>query len=145
MIQPNLRFIINLYGWIRVTSRSCATNPGEFTLLERDLDRFLMEAIGERLSMLGESAKQAIYFDIRRHFTVEGHQVPGKVEVFAEVVEKIFASEVEFLEPLTRQHFYQTAGRSLEWNTAENLAFSGYESSLVAISFGRKLRRHREW
>ena len=89
-------------------------------------DKLLLEAVDEGLSSLGESSKQAIYFHLARSFNIRRNNIPSKIEVFAEAIEKIFGLGANFLEALIMRRLYEKIGGVFEWKEPEELVFTEY-------------------
>ncbi len=70
-----------------------------------DFEELLMEAIDEGLSLLGESAKQAVYFYLEKTFKMNRLDIPYKIEEFTDEVEKIFGSGAKIVGLLKDFHF----------------------------------------
>ena len=66
---------------------------------DRSFERFLLRAVDEELSSLGDSlAKQRFYLYLEKEFNVNRHDIPRKFEEFAGAIEKIFGEGAKFLE-----------------------------------------------
>jgi hypothetical protein len=65
-----------------------------------------MEAVDEGLSMLGDSAKQSIYFHIEKMYGIRRNDIPSKTEEFAEALQHIFGlgSKVILIEIMKKLH-----------------------------------------
>lgn len=89
----------------------------------RDFDKLLLEAVDEGLSSLGESPKRAIYFYLKERFNVKKQEIPHKIEVFTDGIEKIFGLGANFLENLIVKRLYEKVGRSFEGHISKDLTF----------------------
>lgn len=92
----------------------------------QEFNRLLLEAVDEGLSMLGESSKQAIYFHLEKRFDIKKQEIPNKIEVFADAIEKIFGLGANFLEILIMKRLYEKLGRSFKFYGSEDFTFTEY-------------------
>ena len=92
----------------------------------QEFNRLLLEAIDEGLSTLGESSKQAIYFHLEKRFNVKKREIPNKIEVFSDAMEKIFGLGASFLEILIMKRLYEKLGRNFKFNENEDFTFTSY-------------------
>lgn len=104
---------------------------------KRDFETLLLQAIDEALSSLGESSKQAIYFHLEKGFRIEKQEIPSKIGAFTCAIERIFGEGASFLEILIMKKLYEKVGRSLKWQSSENLEFTEY-IAVVEQSFQEK-------
>jgi len=91
-----------------------------------DFERLLLEAVDEGLSSLGESSKQAIYFHLKISFNLKRHEIPHKIEDFADAIEKIFGLGANFLEILIMKRLYEKTGRVFKWPESKDFTFTEY-------------------
>lgn len=76
---------------------------------------FLLEAVDEGLSSLGESSKQAFYCLLEMQFGVKKFEIPDKIEEFADAVEKIFGEGSSLLEILIMKRIHAKVGNALKY------------------------------
>ncbi len=67
---------------------------------KQDIEQFLMEAVDEALSSLGNSPKQAIFYYLDENFNVKKEEIASKTQPFVNALEKIFGPGSTFLEAL---------------------------------------------
>ena len=91
-----------------------------------DFEKFLIEAVDEGLSSLGDSSKEAIYFHLDKSFNIKKEQIPGKIEAFTAAIENIFGIGANFLEIVIMKQLYAKVGGALAWNETARLAFAEY-------------------
>jgi hypothetical protein len=53
-------------------------------------DEFLSQAIDEALSSLGEPVKNSLYQRLEVDFNIQKNEIPEKIEVFSNIIHKIF-------------------------------------------------------
>ena len=92
----------------------------------QEFNRFLLEAVDEGLSTLGESSKQAIYFHLSKGFALKKQEIPEKIEVFTYAIEKIFGLGANFLEILIMKRLHDKLGQSINLYGDEDFAFVEY-------------------
>jgi len=95
-------------------------------LSKPDFEKLLLEAVDEGLSSLGESSKQAIYFHLKKSFSIRKREIPSKIEAFAKAIEKIFGLGANFLEILIMKRLYEKIGGVFEWHESTEFAFTEY-------------------
>lgn len=95
-----------------------------------DFERLLLEAVDEGLSSLGESSKQAIYFHLKVGFNLKRHEIPYKIEDFANAIEKIFGLGANFLEILIMKRLYEKVGRPIKWQESKDFTFTEYVAAV---------------
>lgn len=91
-----------------------------------DFERILLEAIDESLSSLGQSSKQAVYFHLEQSFNIKKHEIPYKINAFAEAIERIFGVGAKFLEILIMKQLHKKIGGIIKLHEYANLAFTEY-------------------
>ena len=115
----------------------CLVNLGECILHKRNFERLLMEAIDEGLSSVGDSPKHAIYFHLEKSFNIKKKEIPKKVEVFEDAIEKIFGFGAEFLEVLIMKRLYEKIGGVLELEDTSDFAFTKYVNTAKQHFLGK--------
>jgi hypothetical protein len=95
-------------------------------VLGRDFETFLLEAIDDGLSSLGESSKQTIYYHLEKSFNVRREDIPTRVNAFAQAIENIFGVGADFVEVLIMKKLYEKIGCILIWNESERFGFIEY-------------------
>lgn len=93
---------------------------------KRDFEKFLLEAIDEGLSSLGESAKEALYFHLERNFNVKKREIPKKIGAFTKAMEKILGLGANFLEILIMKRLYEKIGGTFGWQEPNEFTFAKY-------------------
>ncbi|MEM3731710.1 MAG: hypothetical protein QW667_07270 [Candidatus Bathyarchaeia archaeon] len=88
---------------------------------QNDLNKILLEAIEEGLSILGESSKHAILFHLEIMFKIRREDIPNNLTEFIKALEGIFGPGAAYLEKLIVKKLYEKLG--LEFDDAENFGF----------------------
>lgn len=105
-------------------------NLGESMLQKSNFEKLLMEAIDEGLFSVGESPRRAIYFHLEKSFDIRKEDIPKKIEVFEDAIEKIFGFGADFLEVLIMKRLYEKIGGVFELEEASDFAFSEYVNAV---------------
>ena len=74
----------------------------------------LLEAVDEGLSMLGESAKQAIYYHLEKTLKMNRLDIPCRIEEFTDTIEEMFGSGAKILEILIMKCLFKKVGRTFK-------------------------------
>jgi hypothetical protein len=65
-----------------------------------EFEKFLVEAIDESLSSLGESPKQSILFHLENTFKIKKQEISNNIDGFDDALKKTFGPGAHFLETL---------------------------------------------
>lgn len=98
----------------------------ESNLQNNCLNRFLLEAVDEGLSLVGKSAKQIIYFHLEKNFNITRDDVPQRVEEFANALEKMFGSGAKIIEIQIMKKLYKKIGNSKYALKQDDIVFTEY-------------------
>ncbi len=93
---------------------------------KRDFEKLLIQAVDEGLSSLGESSRHAVYFYLEKKFDLKKQEIPDKIKIFADAIEKIFGSGADFLELLIMKNLYEKVGGILKLRESNDFAFVEY-------------------
>jgi hypothetical protein len=100
-------------------------------LLKSELDFFLLQAIDESLSSLGEEVKSAVYLCVER-FNVRKREIPLKTGIFSRVVNELLGSGASVLEFCIAKRLYGKIGMDFNWKESD-------------FDFNESLRRACAW
>jgi len=64
----------------------------------KEFDKLLADSIDDALLSLGESVREAIYFQIENKFSLPRSEIPRKLERFQSALERIFGVGSRFIE-----------------------------------------------
>lgn len=95
-------------------------------LPNRCFEKLLLDAVDEGLSSLGKSSRKAIYFHLEKDFNIKKKEIPCKIEVFEDSIEKIFGAGADFLEILIMKRLHEKVGGTLELYESIDFTFSEY-------------------
>ena len=99
-------------------------------------EKLLLESVDEGLSSVGETSKQLIYFHLKQQLNIDRAEIPQKIEVFEETIEKIFGSGADYLELLIMKHLQKKIGRNLCLDEEEKSPFSEKVATMKQIASG---------
>jgi hypothetical protein len=66
--------------------------------VKRVFNEFLLEAVDEELSALGDVAKQAVFSCLEKSFKINKLEIPKKIDEFSVAIEKIFGQGARLIE-----------------------------------------------
>lgn len=95
-----------------------------------EFEKFLVEAIDESLSSLGESPKQAILFHLENTFNIKKQEISNNIEAFDDSLKKIFGLGADFLEALILKKLGEKAGSVFKGLPHEE---AGFSETLLAV------------
>jgi|WetSurMetagenome_2_1015567.scaffolds.fasta_scaffold85387_3 hypothetical protein len=108
--------------------------PEEKTVQEK-FDQFLIEAIDESLSSLGEPVKNAVYQHLQDDFSIEKDKIPSQIDEFSTIIHKIFGLgasrlEIKFMKNLNSKVEIDIQMPEYEWPLSKwiiaDLSFTDY-------------------
>jgi hypothetical protein len=82
-------------------------------------DSLLLEAVDEAFSSLGESVRVAIYFHLENTFGINKRDIPAKIAVFSDALEKVFGAGVKHLEILFMKNLHAKLEVTCKWPAYE--------------------------
>jgi hypothetical protein len=106
---------------------------------KRDFEKILLESVDEGLSSLGQSSRRAIYFHLEKSFNVKKQEIPFKIEVFSDAIEKIFGRGANFLEIVIIKRLHKKTGEVFELHESTDLALAEYVTT-AKLAFLEKKR-----
>jgi hypothetical protein len=95
-------------------------------LSKRDFEKYVVEAVDESLSSLGNSSKQAIYFHLEKSFSIKRQEIPNRINDFADALEKIFGLGANFLEILIIERLNEKTGQNIKHQAPKSLTLAEY-------------------
>ena len=90
----------------------------------------MVEAVDEIFSSFGRLCKQAIYFQLDHTFKIKKHEIPFKIEEFADAIEQIFGVGAKFIELKIIETLHEKTPNFMYSPTEEALVFTEYVASL---------------
>ena len=112
---------------IRFGKKESASRKGNF-------EKLLIEAVDNVFSSLGDSCKQAIYFHLKDRYNISKHEIPYRIEDFADALEKIFGVGAKLIEiEIMRALFTKVQDFSYS-PKQEDLSFTNYVETWCGFS-----------
>ena len=95
-------------------------------------EKFLLEAIDEGLSVLGESAKQAVYCHLLKAFKITSQDITYRLEEFTDDIEAIFGAGAKLLEIQIMKCLFKKVGHTLKnYPRPKDLPFTEYVTAVI--------------
>jgi hypothetical protein len=95
-----------------------------------EFEKFLVEAIDESLSSLGESPKQAILFHLENTFNIKKQEISNNIDGFDDALKKTFGPGAHFLEALILKKLGEKADSVFKGLPPQEASFS---ETLLAV------------
>ena len=94
--------------------------PTKENPLHEKFDEFLIEAIDEALSSLGEPVKNTVYDHLENDFSIPKNEIPQKLAEFSHIIHKIFGMgasrlEIKFMKNLNSKVKANVQMPEYEW------------------------------
>lgn len=93
---------------------------------EENFRNTLLKAVDEALSLLGESAKQSIYFHLKNSYGIEKNEIPEKIKEFEDALEDIFGFGSKILLIKIMEKLHQKIGGEIKMSNNIELHFTEY-------------------
>jgi hypothetical protein len=99
-----------------------------------NFEEFLLEAIDESFSWLGESEKRIIYFFLEKEYNIDKRDIPSKIDDFKLAIENIFGTGAKLLEIKIMKNLFAKMGYSFPYlHAQEGLEFTKYIDSAKSV------------
>jgi hypothetical protein len=107
-----------------------------------DFKEILLEAIDEGLSILGDSAKNAVYNYLEKTFKMSPQDIPCRIEEYIIAIENIFGTGAKIIQIQTMRKLYHKVGKPIEqYPEQQGLRFIEYiETIKLEKALREKLR-----
>ena len=93
-------------------------------------NEFVLAAVDESLSSIGETAKQEICFHLKEHHGISMEEIPSRIRDFAEALEESYGLGAKFIEIKIVKALYEKTGPFLYFPHRDDLSFAGYVEML---------------
>ncbi len=97
---------------------------------ENNMEATLLSAVDESLSSFGDSFKQVIYFQLANTYHIKKHEIPNKINEFADAIEEIFGIGAKLIEMKIIKALYEKVGEFTYIAEKEDLIFTEYIENL---------------
>lgn len=98
----------------------------DLSLLGRDFEKLLLEAIDDGLCSLGESSRQAIYYHLEQSFNIKKKEIPSRLIAFTQAIESIFGVGANLVEILIMKKLHEKVDAVSVWEECEKFGFIEY-------------------
>lgn len=115
------------------------SNKAEQDLFEispqKKFNEYLIQAVDEALTSLGEPVKNTIYFQLENNFNITKNEIPDQIEEFTDIMHKIFGLgasrlEIKFMKNLHSKIKVGIEINGYEWPLSkwivEDMSFTDY-------------------
>jgi hypothetical protein len=99
-----------------------------------DFGKLLIEAVDNVFSSLGDSCKQAIYFNLKDCYNISKYEIPYRIEDFADALEKIFGPGANLIEIEIMRELFTKVQVFIYSPKQEDLSFTDYVETLCGFS-----------
>jgi len=97
-----------------------------------NFEEVLLEAIDEGLSLLGESAKQAVYCHLGKTFKMNRLDIPYRLEEFTDAIEGIFGAGAKILEIQIMKCLFKKVGYTFKnYPRPKDLTLTEYVTAAI--------------
>ena len=104
-----------------------SSSPNNVNKKTTEFEELLREAIDEGLSLLGESAKQVVYFHLEKTFKMNRLDIPYRIEEFIDAINRIFGTGAKILEIQIMKCLFKKVGCTIKHYPERNgLEFAEY-------------------
>lgn len=97
---------------------------------EGKFERIILEAVDEIFCSLGQSCKEAIYFQLETAFELKRGEIPLRMEDFASAIERIFGVGARFIELRIIEALHERIPNFVYFPKLKDVVFTEYVASL---------------
>jgi hypothetical protein len=101
---------------------------------KQEFNRFLLEAVDETLSTLGERAKESIYVHLKKKFNLSHDEIPERIGEYSSALEDLFGKAATLLEVQIMKRLHEKTGCFVEICTSDYLSLRSYVD-MVRVSY----------
>ena len=117
-IQKTNLLEMTLFDPERPNSNIMEQTPNESSAQKR-FNNYLIEAVDEALTSLGEPVKNTIYFQLENNFSIPKNEIPNQIDEFTNIMHKIFGLGASRLEIKFMKNLYSKIKVNSETNGCE--------------------------
>ena len=96
---------INLFDSEKPGPNSVEQTPNEVSA-QKKFNEYLIEAVDEALTSLGEPVKNTVYFQLENNFNIPKNEIPDQIDEFTNILHKIFGLGASRLEIKFMKNLY---------------------------------------
>ena len=110
-------------------------NNSEENSAQKKFNNYLIEAVDEALTSLGEPVKNTVYFQLETNFNISKNGIPDQIEEFTDIMHRVFGLgasrlEIKFMKNLYSKIQVGTELSGCEWPLSkwivEDMSFTDY-------------------
>jgi hypothetical protein len=116
----------------------------QFSLRKKKFNDLLLEAVDEALSSLSESAKAAIYCNLKNTSGIEKSDIPHRVADFSIALEKIFGLGAQHLEIQIMKNLHAKIAVDAKWPDHKWIFQKGLAPEVTFQEYVRLIRQNFE-
>lgn len=105
-------------------------------------EEILLEAVDEALTRLGDSPKQAVYYQLEKKFGLKRQEIPRKITEFERALDETFGLGARLLKIRITKCLYERIGPFKYFPEGDDLEFSRYVGAARVL--WRKVRSPKE-
>ena len=133
-IQKTDLLEITLFDPERGGQNSVEQTPNEGSA-QKEFNDYLIEAVDEALTSLGEPVKNTVYFQLENNFNIPKNEIPDQIDEFTNIMHKIFGLgasrlEIKFMKNLYSKIKVNAETNGCEWPLSkwieEDMSFTDY-------------------
>jgi hypothetical protein len=91
-----------------------------------DFEKLLLDSVDEALLLLGESARQSIYFHFEKEFNLSREEIPIRLEEFQCAIERLFGIGSRYIEILVMKNLHKKIGLPVRTDQSVQFEFVKY-------------------
>jgi hypothetical protein len=114
------------------------------TVLAKDFQEIMLEAIDEAFSCMGKETKQLVYSLLEKTFKIARRDIPFEIEKFTGALEEIFGPGAKLLEIEVMKHLHEKIGSRFKYSPRqETLTLEEYLTAISTfLSAENSTRKH---
>ncbi len=112
------------------TPATCILHLKKGKSLQENRDRAILEAIENTLTCFGEAFKQFVYYELSKTYRMKKHEIPSRINEFANAIEGMFGDGAKLIEMKIIQHLHTKAQGFIHTPKRDDLIFTDYVESL---------------
>ncbi len=105
-------------------------------------EEILLEAVDETMTRLGDSPKQAFYYQLKKNFGLKRQDIPRKITEFERALDETFGLGARVLKIRISKCLYERMGPFKYFPEGDDLEFSRYVGAARVL--WRKVRKPKE-
>jgi hypothetical protein len=109
---------------------------------QKKFNEYLVQAVDEALTSLGEPVKNTIYFQLENNFSIPKNKIPDQIDEFTNIMHKIFGLGASRLEIKFMKNLHSKIKVSIETNGCEWPLSKWIIEDLSFVDYVNKMREN---